>query len=59
MPRTLHGKPLTDREHGIWQAAFNTAKAKGANEPGGKATQAVKNYRKNRKHAGRRLMEAA
>lgn len=45
MPRTLHGKKLSKREHEIWKAARKGARKSGAESPEAVATAAVKKSR--------------
>jgi len=50
MPRSLNGKKLTAHEHEIWRRAYESARRNPEiDEPGGVATNAVKQYRRNRR----------
>lgn len=52
MPQVIDGKSLTKREHEVWKAALKRAKEKSEiDDPGGWATNAVRNYRKNKAKA--------
>lgn len=51
MPKTLHGKRLSVKEHQQWKKAHEGAKKSGARSPGAVATAAVK---KSRAKRGRR-----
>ena len=45
MPKILHGKQLTSKEHKIWRSAYESAKRQGMDSPGAVATSAVMKYR--------------
>lgn len=45
IPKKLHGKKLSKKEHEIWKGAYEGAQQSGAREPGAVATAQVKKHR--------------
>ena len=48
MPRSLHGKKLSKKEHDLWKGAYEGSQGS-ADNPGAVATAAVKKYRRKKK----------
>ena len=46
MPKTLHGKKLTKKEHKSWKGAYEGAQRSGADEPGAVATALINKMRR-------------